>query len=238
MKIDLHTHTVLSGHAFGTVQENARIAKRKGISLLATTDHGPALLGSACETYFKCGDRIPKIINGVRVLFGVEANIIKENGDLDLPDRVLKKLDLVIVGLHKEVGYNDQGIDKNTEVLIKAMENQYVKIVSHPYGVSIPVDIDKVTHAAIKNNVLLELNASYFFTGKINNEVVWSGIKTMIKILKDNGKKILINSDAHSPSEVGRFEEVIAKFKELGINKKDILNYDKEEVLNLLNIKN
>ena len=238
MKIDLHTHTVLSGHAFGTVQENVRAAKRKGISLLAVTDHGPALLGSACEVYFRCGDRIPKIINGVRVLFGVEANIVNENADLDLPERVLKKLDLVIVGLHRECGYNDQGVDKNTEVLIRAMENKYVKIISHPYAVSMEVDIKKITYAAIKNNVLLELNASYFFTGKINNEKVWSGINKMVKILKENGQKILINSDAHSPSEIGRFEEVIAKFKDMGINKKDILNYDKKEVLDFLNISN
>ena len=238
MKIDLHTHTVLSGHAFGTVQENARAAKKKNISLLAITDHGPALLGAACEIYFSCGDRIPKIINGVRVLFGVEANIINENGDLDLSDKVLKKLDLVIAGFHKEVGYNDQGIDKNTEVLIRAMENKYVKIISHPYAAGIAVDMEKITYAAIKHNVLLELNASYFFTGKINNEKVWSGIKIMVKILKDNGKKILINSDAHNPSEIGEFNEVILKFKELGIDKKDILNYNKKEVLDFLNINN
>ncbi len=112
MKTDLHTHTVLSGHAFGTVQESAGAAKRKGISLLAITDHGPAMLGSACEIYFKCGDRVPKVIEGVRILFGVEANIINENRDLDLPEKVLKKLDLVMAGFHQDVGYNDQGIEK------------------------------------------------------------------------------------------------------------------------------
>ena len=78
MKIDLHTHTIASGHAFGTLFENVKEAKSKGIELLAVTDHGPTLPGSAPRTYFMCGDRIPKVIEGVRVLFGVEANIINE----------------------------------------------------------------------------------------------------------------------------------------------------------------
>lgn len=48
MKTDLHTHTIASGHAFGTIWENARAAKDKGISVLAITDHGPSVPGSAC----------------------------------------------------------------------------------------------------------------------------------------------------------------------------------------------
>ncbi len=117
------------------------------------------------------------------------------------------------------------------------MEKEYVKIISHPYAMGIEVDMEKITYSAIKNNVLLELNASYFFTGKTKKEEVWNGIKTMIKILKDNGQKILINSDAHSPFEIGRFGEVVAKFNELGISKKDILNYDKKAVLEFLDIR-
>lgn len=236
MKTDLHTHTVLSGHAFSTMQENVKGAKKNGVSLLAITDHGPAMLGSACDVYFRCGRRIPKVIDGVRVLFGVEANIINEDSELDLPDDILKKLDIVIVGLHGKCGYNDQGIEKNTEVLINAMKNQYVKIISHPYNNVLKVDIEKVTRAAIENKVLLELNASYFVEEKMNKQEIWDGIKTMVKILKENNQKILINSDAHSAFEIGRFEKVIAKFKELGISKKDILNNNKKAILEFLNI--
>jgi putative hydrolase len=176
------------------------------------------------------------MIDGVRVLFGVEANIINKNADLDLPENVLEKLDFVIIGFHDNCGYNNQGVEKNTEVLIRAMKNKYVKVVSHPYGLKIRINIEKVTKASIENNVLLELNASYFFKGKINNKEIWNGIKIMTKILKENNQRILINSDAHSPYEIGKFENVINKFKELGINKKNILNNDKKEILNFLNI--
>lgn len=236
MKIDLHTHTVASGHAFGTVRENVKKASENGIKLLAITDHGPALLGAPREVYFRCGDRMPKIIDGVRVLFGVEANIINEYGDLDLSDEVLKKLDVVMAGLHSGCGYEDQGIEKNTEVLIKAMDNPYLKMISHPYSPKIKVDIEKITKAAIKNNIVLELNASYFFAEKINNKYIWNNIKKMVQILKENNQRILINSDAHSPFEIGEFKNVKDKFEELGINDNDILNNSEEEVLKLFNV--
>lgn len=234
MKTDLHIHTVASGHAFGTVQENAKAAKDKGLSLLAITDHGPSIAGSAGEIYFGCGNRLPKVIDGVLVLFGIESSIINEEGGLDLPDSTLSWLDFVMAGLHYDCGYEDLGVERNTETLIKAMKNKYVKVISHPYGRELRVDMDKVTRAAIDNNVLLELNASYFYLNKIANQEVWAGIQTMVRILKENGQKILINSDAHSPYEVGRFEDVISHFPQLGLSHDDILNYDPEAVLKLL----
>ena len=58
----------------------------------------------------------------------------------------------------------------------------------------------------------------------------------MVKILKEHQQKMLINSDAHSPFEVGRFDAVVAKFGELGIGPKDIINNDPKAVLKFLNI--
>lgn len=237
MKIDLHTHTIASGHAFGTVQENAKQAAKKGIKLLGITDHGPALLGAPCETYFWCEGRVTREFEGVRILFGVEANIIDAKGRLDLSDKLLKKLDIVIAGFHENTDYTDLGIEKNTEVLINAIKNPYVKMLAHPYGYKAEVDIEKVTEAAIKSNILLEINASYFFKNKIADKEIWDKLKTMVRILKENGKKFIINSDAHNPFEIGRFEEVIEKFDELNITKDDLLNDNIEEVLAFLNIR-
>ena len=236
MKVDLHTHTVASGHAFGTLLENVREAKTKGIELLAVTDHGPAGIGAPRDVYFKVGFRLPKYIEGVRVLFGIEANIIDTEGHLDLSDEVLKKLDVVMLGFHKDCGYLDQGIEKNTEVFIKALDNPYVKAVSHPYGDQVVIDIEKFTHAAISKNILLELNASFFTPKKINDEEIWNRIKTMVRILKENNQKMIINSDAHTPYEIGEFDLVVDKFKELGITESDLLNNDPEAVLKFFNL--
>ena len=234
MKTDLHTHTVASGHAFGTVLENVRVAKEKGISLLGITDHGPALPGSANHVYFRCARRIPPSIEGVRVLFGVEANILDEKGRLDLPDEVLAGLDFVMAGLHPDCGYEDRGLEKNTQALIRAMSHPHVKMVPHPYNPQFPVDMEEVTKFAVVNSILLEINGSFFFKNRIEEPEVWQGLQTMTRILKENNQKILVNSDAHSPFEVGKFEEVLAKAGDLGLTEDDFLNNDEEAVLERL----
>jgi len=237
MKVDLHTHTISSGHAFSTINENAQAASEKGIKLLAVTDHGPAVLGSLVNPYFfDCKNRTPQIIHGVRVLFGVEANIINADGDLDLSEELLNKLDFVAVGFHADCGYVEQGIEKDTEVLIKVMQKPYVKIIVHPYNNKIAIDMEKVALASITNNVLLEINASYFYRNYIKREGCWERLTTMIRIFKENNQKMIIGSDAHHSSEVGRFEEVIARFAELGITEDDVFNNDVAGVLKFLNI--
>jgi len=80
----------------------------------------------------------------------------------------------------------------------------------------------------------LEINASFFYTNKLEDEVMWGKMKKMIKILKESGQKMILNSDAHSPYEVGRFQEVVDKFGELGIDEGDLLNDDVEGVLKFL----
>ena len=164
LKIDLHTHTIASGHAFNTINEMAEKASEKGVEILGITDHGPALPGSAPMSYFLCGYRLPKEIKGVRVLFGVEANIVDKNGKLDIPDKYLKRLDIVIAGYHNNCGLESASVEKNTQAIINAMENPLVKIISHPYNKKekFKVDIEKLVKASCKHDVLLEVNCSYF----------------------------------------------------------------------------
>lgn len=237
-KVDMHTHTVASGHAFSTIQEMAVGAKNNNIELLGITDHGPAVPGSATETYFMCGDRFPRVINGVQILFGVEANIINAAGEIDLSQKTINKLDYVMAGLHYGCGYIDKGEEENTKAMINAMKNPAVKIITHPYSSMIKVNIEEVVKASIEQNVLLEINASFFYNGKADDVEVNKKIKTMINILKSNNRKMLINSDAHSSFEVGRFEKLVERFAEFNLTDEDILNGSKEEVLKFLCRKN
>ncbi|MFA7209194.1 MAG: PHP domain-containing protein [Parcubacteria group bacterium] len=232
-KIDLHTHTIASGHAFGTIQENAREAKNKGIELLGISDHAPTGSGAPSEAYFRVGKRLPKEIEGVRVLFGVEANIISDAGGLDLPEKILERLDFVMAGFH-DCCFEDQGMERNTEALVKAMQNPYVKIISHPYVSKFVVDMERIALESIKSNVLLEINASYFYKGQIVDEGIWNRMKKMVEVLKNNDQKILVGSDAHTPWEVGKFEDVVSNLKELGIDESDLWNDDVEGMLAFL----
>ena len=74
--LDTHSHTVASGHAYGTVLEMARAASERGLQLLAITDHAPALEGSCSEIHFRNFKVIDQYLYGVEILMGAELNIM------------------------------------------------------------------------------------------------------------------------------------------------------------------
>ncbi|MEG0137297.1 MAG: PHP domain-containing protein, partial [Cetobacterium sp.] len=87
-KIDLHIHTNVNPHAFSTLEENIRAASRKGMKVIAITNHGPALPDSPHWWHLANIAILPEVIEGVRVLKGVEANILDENAKLDINQNV------------------------------------------------------------------------------------------------------------------------------------------------------
>jgi putative hydrolase len=82
--IDVHCHTVASGHAYSTIEELTRTAQTKKLEIIAMTDHSSGMPGGAHHYHFYNLRVLPQIINGVRVLKGVEANIMDFNGRLDV----------------------------------------------------------------------------------------------------------------------------------------------------------
>ena len=102
-KIDLHTHTLNSGHAFSTLSENIEQASKVGLKVLGISDHGPAMPGGTHRFYFQNFGIIPRQIKDLRLLCGVEANIVDAHGNLDLPDGELSLMDFVIASLHGAV---------------------------------------------------------------------------------------------------------------------------------------
>lgn len=101
IEVDLHTHTVASGHAYSTLTENAQAASHKGLKLLGMTDHGPSMPGAPHLYHFVNLEILPAELFGVQILPGVEANIINYEGQLDLPEHYLARMKLVLVGLHQ-----------------------------------------------------------------------------------------------------------------------------------------
>ncbi|MCL1855011.1 MAG: PHP domain-containing protein, partial [Clostridia bacterium] len=96
--VDVHVHTIVSGHAYSTVQETASAAGEKGLEMIAFTEHGPAMAGAPLPIYFANMSVFPHVMSGVKILRGAEANVVDHKGKLDLEDRILKKLDFVIAG--------------------------------------------------------------------------------------------------------------------------------------------
>lgn len=89
--MDLHTHTVASGHAYNTLYEMAKSASEKGLALMGSTDHAPKMPGTCHEFYFINFKVIPRKIYGVNILMGVELNIMDHTGRVDLRKGLLEK---------------------------------------------------------------------------------------------------------------------------------------------------
>ena len=96
--LDVHTHTVASGHAFSTLQEMAVAASEKGLKLLGITEHAPGIPGTCSPIYFRNLHVVPRRIYGVELLLGAELNIIDYKGTIDLGEEYFPMLDIRIAG--------------------------------------------------------------------------------------------------------------------------------------------
>lgn len=202
---DLHCHTIRSNDAVNTIFEIAAIARQKDVKLIAITDHGPGMVDGPHSTYFTISPRISAIINDVIILSGCEANIIDFDGNIDLSNDIASMQDIVIAGIHNLTSYQ-YGTNKslNTKAIISTMRNQFIDVIAHPFRKEFPVYIEDVVEAAIKNQVLLELNTSLINTSKRDEEVLRS-LREMISCCKSHNYPIVIGSDAHIAVEVGDF---------------------------------
>lgn len=101
--LDVHTHTIASGHAYSTIMENAKQASVNGIELLGTTEHGSMMPHSPHVWYFHNYRVLPREMYGVMMIYGVEADIVDTNGSLDEDDDTLNKVDIIIGSIHQDV---------------------------------------------------------------------------------------------------------------------------------------
>ncbi|MDK2918562.1 MAG: putative hydrolase [Candidatus Petromonas sp.] len=232
--LDTHIHTIASGHAYSTVHDYVEVAKKKGFELIALTDHGPAMPGG--PNIFHIGNQrvIPDEIDGVEILRGVEANIIDYDGNIDIPEIYLQRLDLVVASFH-DVCIEPGSEDENTRALIKAMDNKYVDIIAHSGNPKFPINIDKFMMAAKEKNVLIEINNSSFTnpgrSGSRDNCV------EIARKAKDLGIKVVAGSDAHISFDLGNFDKVIEVFELVEMPEELVMNTSKEKLKNYLKSK-
>ena len=94
--LDVHTHTIASGHAYNTLHEMVTAARERGLQVLGITEHGPSIPGTCSLLYFKNMHIIPRQMEGLRLLLGSEMNILDTRGTLDLDEKYIDMLDLRI----------------------------------------------------------------------------------------------------------------------------------------------
>lgn len=203
LTIDTHSHTLASGHAYSTVHEMILGAKENGLSLLSITEHGIAMPGTCHEMYFHNLKVIPREQYGIKLLLGVEANIMDFEGTLDTYGYYVDELELVIASLHMPC-IKPGTLEENTNAYIGAMQNPHVNIIGHPDDSKYPIDYERLVKAAKKYHVLLELNNSSLSPNSFRLNSRENAIQ-LLTLCKQYEVMITVGSDAHVANDAGNF---------------------------------
>ena len=207
-EVDTHTHTIASGHAYNSLMEMVQAAAAKGLKALAITDHtrgvpGHEMFGAPAEVYFRNYHVIPRDINGVHLLMGAEVNILN-GGTVDLSEKALRRQDIVIASIHRQC-YDDEGIVKNTETMLKIVENPFVDILGHPDGSDWPLDYEHVITKAAETGTIIEVNENSYRQPGLRKNCLENEL-TYLALCREKHVPIAIGSDAHFMDMVGSHE--------------------------------
>ena len=229
IKTDLHCHSIVSDHAFSTIMENITYAGKKGLEAIAITDHGTALGDAPHKFYYPSFVRLPDSVEGVRLLKGCEVNILNNEGELDLSDRILATMDIVIASVHNPF-YRDAGEDgDNTDMYIKVLENPYVDILGHSGNPKCRYDIEKVISKAKELGKFIEINENTFAARPQNTHICREIAITAKKL----GAYIVVNSDAHFCTNVGEVSNSVKMLEEIDFPESLIANTGYEKLKQL-----
>jgi putative hydrolase len=220
IEVDSHTHTIASGHAYSTLGENVAAAKTQRIKLLAVTEHGPAMPGSPHNWFFINMRVIPRIMSGVGILRGIEANIINGKGELDIDENLHAHLDIILASLHEPV-IKPSTNAFHTNAVIQAMSSGKIDVFAHGGNPIFPIDVDEVAKAAKAYNVLVEINNSSLTTSRSGSE---KNCTSLAEAVGRHGGKLTFGSDAHIASNVGQFSECISFVQRIGFPKERIVS--------------
>lgn len=223
-EFDPHIHSIASGHASkSTITDLAKSAYRKQLNMIGITDHGPATMLSAKEAYFRNLSQSIKKRCGVKILHGVELNILDYDGKVDLPDDILNNLDYAIISMHR-ANIRPGTIEENTFAYVNAMKHPKVKIIGHCDDVKFPVDYEALLIAAIHFGVVLEINNSSLspdgYRGDTRNN-----IQTILNLCKKYNHPIVLSSDSHDEENVGNFTYALEAVKDADFPHRLILNH-------------
>lgn len=224
MKIiaDTHTHTLASTHAYSTLEEMVKAAAKKGLYAIAITDHGKTMPGAPGKWYFENLCVVPDVIDGVRVLKGIEANVIDYKGNFDTDNSILSKLEWVVASMHENILEPNFDQDACTEAWLNVCKNPYVSVIGHSGVEAFKFDYEKVVPEFGINGKLVEINNTSFRVRKTACE----NCKKIARICKKNGVPIIVNSDAHFSYQVGVVDNALELLKEIEFPKELIINSD------------
>jgi DNA polymerase (family 10) len=222
LKGDLHSHTNWSDGR-STLEEMIQAARRKGLQYLAVTEHSDRLKvagGLGASRLFEQMEKIDRLndaLQDITLLKGVEVEIL-ESGELDFPDDILGRLDLVVGSVHS---YFNLPPEKQTERILRAMDHKYFTILAHPINRLInerrPIEVEmaRVIQKARDRGCYIELNS---------NPRRLDLYDTYCQMAREEGVLVAINSDAHSTASFDHLRYGVGQARRGWLEKDDVVN--------------
>ncbi len=223
LKGDLHMHTTASDGRC-SITEMAEAAIACGYQYIAITDHSKvlAMTGGLDEKraleHIKNIRMVDRKMKGrIRVFAGIEVDILAD-GSLDMDDEVLAQMDVVIASIHTRF---EQSKEEMTGRVLKAVENRNVHILGHPTGRLLlrrepfAIDMGKVLRRCAELGVATEHNAAPERLDLNDHD---------LRLAKELGCRIVINTDSHDTRTLGRVEYGIRQLRRAWLGPEDVLN--------------
>ncbi len=213
---DYHTHTIFS-HGKGTIEQNVQEAIKHGLKAIAITDHGfgQPFAGITPKSFEVMKSQVKDLREKypeIKILLGVEANIIKKDGTIDLTDEQEKEMDIILAGYHLSATemripslfnlalpaiFAKMGMcskaqkARNTKTYLDCIKSRKIDVITHP-GYLMPVDYVELGKACADLGTYLEISSRHTIPDE----------KGLEELLTTN-VKFIINSDAHELYQIG-----------------------------------
>lgn len=220
--LDLHTHTLASGHAYSTISEMAAAAAEMGLLTLGITEHGPATPGTCQWLYFKNLIVVPRVMAGVQILLGAELNILDTAGRLDMTAEQMERLDIRIAGIHGNC-WEGGSRSANTDAVVSVMANPLVDIISHPADGTADLDFEALVLASKRYGTHLELNNHSLHPAR-HKSVAPALMMELMRQARRHDVPLILGSDAHISFGVADYSRLWPLIAEAGFPEELILN--------------
>ena len=229
LKIDPHTHTIMSGHAYSTLQEMVAAAQQKGLDILGITEHAPGIPGTCNPIYFRNLHVVPRQMGNLRLMLGAELDILDTKGTLDLDEFYYRQLDLRIAGIHL-LCWEGGTIEENTAGMIAAIRNPWTQIISHPGDGTADLLFEPIVVAAKETRTLLEINNSSLNPQR-KKETARANNLEILRLCKKYDVPVILGSDAHISYSIADYGFIWPLLQETDFPDALIMNYSTEKFL-------
>ncbi len=219
-KIDSHTHTILSGHAWSTLRDNVLAAKQRGLYGICLTEHSHTTPGGPPEYLPHSQGMLPDFFDGIRVYRGVEANIMVPDGSVDTPAQYLESCEFVVASIHPffvKIG----GLEENTGAYLGAIRHPHVDLIGHADDPAVPCDFEAIVGEAARLHKLIEFNNNSLSGHRPNSK---PNLMRLIDTCKRMGARVCVSSDAHFETMVGNVAPIMLLLEEMNFPEALIVN--------------